>query len=42
MADNRLVVDDDSERFLRTLVYPEEDRPKFTTAKWDGGYRWFR
>jgi hypothetical protein len=32
------------EAFLRRFVIPEEDRPRFTSAKWTetGGYRWFR
>jgi hypothetical protein len=27
---------------LRAWTFPEEDRPQFTTAPWQGGYRWFR
>jgi hypothetical protein len=27
---------------LRQLVVPEEDRVRFTSAKWSGEYRWFR
>ncbi len=27
---------------LQQFVIPEEDRPRFTSAPWDGGYRWFR
>jgi len=34
--------DEDEVAWWRTFVFPEEDRPLFTTAKWDGGYRWFR
>jgi hypothetical protein len=30
------------ESFLRCVTFPEEDRYLFTTASWDGGYRWFR
>ena len=30
------------EDFMRTVIFPEEDRRLFTTAPWDGGYRWFR
>jgi len=26
----------------RQLTLPEEDRAKYTSAKWEGGYRWFR
>jgi hypothetical protein len=32
----------EGDEFWRHLVIPEEDRPLFTTAKWEGGYRWFR
>lgn len=28
--------------FARQLLLPEEDRLKYTSAKWEGGYRWFR
>jgi hypothetical protein len=28
--------------FARQLTLPEEDRPTYTAARWDGGYRWFR
>jgi hypothetical protein len=27
---------------LREWTFPEEDRPRFTTAPWRGEYRWFR
>jgi hypothetical protein len=33
---------EEEETFLRTLVFPEEDRRLFTTAPWRGEYRWFR
>jgi hypothetical protein len=33
---------DPDEDFLRTYTWPEEDRHLFTTAPWDGGFRWFR
>lgn len=33
---------EDDETFLRRFVVPAEDRYLFTTAPWDGGYRWFR
>jgi hypothetical protein len=32
----------DDEAFLRSIVFPEEDRRRFTTAAWSGGFRWFR
>jgi hypothetical protein len=28
--------------FARTVTLPEEDRARFTSAPWQGGYRWFR
>jgi hypothetical protein len=28
--------------FARQLILPEEDRAKYTSAKWAGGFRWFR
>jgi hypothetical protein len=34
--------EDDDEAFLRSIVFPEEDRRQFTTAAWHGGFRWFR
>ena len=27
---------------LRQCIIPEEDRAKYTSAKWSGEYRWFR
>jgi hypothetical protein len=33
---------DDDDEFFRALIFPEEDRALFTTAKWNGGHRWFR
>jgi hypothetical protein len=32
----------DDDAFLRTFVFPEEDRPLLTTTRWRGEYRWFR
>ena len=35
--------DEEDEQFMRSLVFPEEDRAKYMPrVKWDGGYRWFR
>ena len=31
-----------NEAFLRSVVFPEEDRRLFTTAPWSGGFRWFK
>jgi hypothetical protein len=33
---------DQEHEFLRQFVVPEEDRAKYTSAKWAGEYRWFR
>jgi hypothetical protein len=33
---------DEAHTFARTILPPEEDRTKLTTAPWAGGYRWFR
>ena len=33
---------EEEETFMRTIVFPEEDRRLFTTAPWKGEYRWFR
>jgi hypothetical protein len=27
---------------LRRVTPPEEDRARLTSARWDGGFRWFR
>jgi hypothetical protein len=32
----------DDEAYRRQLTFAEEDRHRFTTAAWSGGYRWFR
>ena len=34
--------EEEDETFMRTIVFPEEDRRLFTTAPWKGEYRWFR
>jgi hypothetical protein len=31
----------EDEEFLQQFVFPEEERAQWTTAKWDGSYRWF-
>jgi hypothetical protein len=33
---------DEEHAFARQLTLPEEDRTKYTSTKWEGGYRWFR
>jgi hypothetical protein len=33
---------EEDEAFLRRIIFCEEDRRKFTSAPWTGGYRWFR
>jgi hypothetical protein len=32
----------EDEKFLREVVFPEEDRHLFTSAPWRGEFRWFR
>jgi hypothetical protein len=27
---------------MRDLTFPEEERARWTLAKWEGGFRWFR
>jgi hypothetical protein len=34
--------EEEDETFMRTIVFPEEDRRLFTTARWKGEFRWFR
>jgi hypothetical protein len=38
----RLALYDREHEFLRLVTVPEEDRSKYTSAKWTGEYRWFR
>ena len=33
---------EEAHAFARQLFLPEEERVKYTSVKWDGGYRWFR
>jgi hypothetical protein len=33
---------DEEHAFAQQLTIPEEDRATYTSAKWAGGYRWFR
>jgi hypothetical protein len=33
---------DEEHAFARQLTMPEEDRARYTSEKWGGGYRWFR
>ena len=33
---------DEEHAFARQLTIPEEDRAKYTSVKWEGGFRWFR
>lgn len=33
---------EEEQEFLRQFIIPEEDRAKYTSAKWCGEYRWFR
>jgi hypothetical protein len=34
--------EEEDDAFLRRFVVPEEDRHLFTSAPWNGGFRWFR
>jgi hypothetical protein len=34
--------DDQLEAFLRSITPPEEERRRYTSAPWSGGFRWFR
>jgi hypothetical protein len=34
--------DDEVEAFLRSIMPPEEERRRYTSAPWSGRYRWFR
>jgi hypothetical protein len=31
-----------TKRFLQSITPPEEDRRRYTSAPWDGSFRWFR
>jgi hypothetical protein len=33
---------DEEHAFARQLFLLEEERVKYTSVEWDGGYRWFR
>jgi hypothetical protein len=33
---------DDDEAFMRSVTFPEEERPRWTTAPWRGEFRWFK
>jgi hypothetical protein len=39
---SRLARYDEEHELLQRLTIPEEDRAKYTSAKWSGEYRWFR
>jgi hypothetical protein len=34
--------DEDDETFMRRITFAEEDRHRFTSTPWRGGFRWFR
>jgi len=42
MAERKHTDLDTDEAFLRRLIFPEEDRHRFTATPWRGGFRWFR
>jgi hypothetical protein len=33
---------DDEHSFARSITLPEEDRARYRSVAWEGGYRWFR
>jgi hypothetical protein len=37
-----VATENDDDEFLKTLVFAEEDRHRFTTMPWRGEFRWFR
>jgi hypothetical protein len=41
-ADARPPEDDQADKFLRLVTFPEEDRHLYTNTLWSGGFRWFR
>jgi len=30
------------EAFNRSMMFPEEERYRFTSKRWDGSFRWFK
>jgi hypothetical protein len=36
------LTDEDDETFMRRIIFAEEDRHRFTSTPWRGGFRWFR
>jgi len=34
--------DEDDNAFMRSIMWAEEDRHRFTSVPWTGGFRWFR
>jgi hypothetical protein len=42
MGSEEAVDRESDEAFLRSVVFPEEDRPFLTSVPWRGEYRWFR
>jgi hypothetical protein len=40
---NKLVnLDEDDETSMRRITFAEEDRHRYTSTPWRGGFRWFR
>jgi hypothetical protein len=42
MMDSKRSKQEETEAFLRQWTIPEEDRARYTTAKWNGEFRWFK
>lgn len=41
-AESKLDDESEDEAFLRSLVLPEEERRRFTSVPYSGGWRWFK
>ena len=39
---NDRLEDEDDDTFMRRITFAEEDRHRFTSTPWRGGFRWFR
>jgi hypothetical protein len=42
MSTKLIKIYEKDEEFIRAMIFPEEDRFRFTGLRWQGGYRWFR
>jgi hypothetical protein len=41
-TESKLDDETEDEAFLRSLVLPEEERRRFTSVPYSGGWRWFK